>query len=489
MISLAPFILVAILGMVVWAIVDHRRRATRGDIPYRGDPTEPDARVTTRPAGELPATSRMQTLGRLHTTLEQWQEAGLITADQMMSIEHFEAERAGHPAAPPRRIPVVAEALGYIGGSLGTVGLSLLVAHYWVDFPTVTRVAITAAAAVILTVAGLLVPHHEEASLERLRQFVWIAAGAATGLMAGVVAKDVADAHDARLIALVVAGSVMVHSAVLWRISRRPAQQFVWLVSSLVIVGTLVAQWAAGGPSGLAVWLLGLWLVGFGIWQVLPESELTILVGGVGAMVGAALVAGDWHGAGMLMGVATAGTFGALALARRPVQETADRTVLGVLAALGTLATLPETLVWYSRDAGIVTGLTLWSVGVVLLAAARTRAVRLPITTQILGGLAVLGGAALTGAQSVAFATIFGAAIAVILIGLGTLPDHALLSVVGSAGLLVNVPWAIRYFFPGEGRVPLLILVSGVLIVAVAVWLTHLGGEIRHEFRLHLHHH
>jgi hypothetical protein len=56
-----------------------------------------------------------------------------------------------------------------------------------------------------------------------------------------------------------------------------------------------------------------------------------------------------------------------------------------------------------------------------------------------------------------------------------------LLSVTGALGLLGNVPWAIAHFFPGEGRAPLLVLVSGVLLVAVAILLARMGGRLRSE--------
>jgi hypothetical protein len=46
--------------------------------------------------------------------------------------------------------------------------------------------------------------------------------------------------------------------------------------------------------------------------------------------------------------------------------------------------------------------------------------------------------------------------------------------------MLVNVPWIIVWFFPGEGRVPLLTLISGALILAVAVLLASQGGR-RHR--------
>jgi hypothetical protein len=74
-------------------------------------------------------------------------------------------------------------------------------------------------------------------------------------------------------------------------------------------------------------------------------------------------------------------------------------------------------------------------------------------------------------------APIFGAGTAVGLVALGMLGDRLLLSVPGSVGMLVNVPWIIVWFFPGEGRVPLLTLISGALILAVAVLLTRQGGR------------
>jgi hypothetical protein len=83
----------------------------------------------------------------------------------------------------------------------------------------------------------------------------------------------------------------------------------------------------------------------------------------------------------------------------------------------------------------------------------------------------MIGGAAITAMQSPAFATLFGIATAIGLLALGTRPDLALLSLFGSLGLLVFVPWAIGWFFPGEGRAPLLIMVSGALILGVAFFL------------------
>jgi hypothetical protein len=60
--------------------------------------------------------------------------------------------------------------------------------------------------------------------------------------------------------------------------------------------------------------------------------------------------------------------------------------------------------------------------------------------------------------------------------------------VLGSVGLLINVPWAISWFFPGEGRAPLLIMVSGGLIIAVAILLTRMGDRFRRDLGPLRHH-
>jgi hypothetical protein len=56
-----------------------------------------------------------------------------------------------------------------------------------------------------------------------------------------------------------------------------------------------------------------------------------------------------------------------------------------------------------------------------------------------------------------------------------------LLSLIGSVGLLVYVPWSISHFFPGEDRAPLLIAASGLVIVAVAVLVARSAGRVRAE--------
>lgn len=136
---------------------------------------------------------------------------------------------------------------------------------------------------------------------------------------------------------------------------------------------------------------------------------------------------------------------------------------------------LPPALGYFSQEAGGVTGLVTWAAGGALVLVAARRLVRAPLAGELIGAAALLVGAALTGAQRGRFAPIFGIATSVALIALGMLPGRVVHSLTGSLGLLVNVPWAIGTWFPGEGRAPLLVLVSGALILAVAVLLARSG--------------
>ena len=73
---------------------------------------------------------------------------------------------------------------------------------------------------------------------------------------------------------------------------------------------------------------------------------------------------------------------------------------------------------------------------------------RLAHVLEVIGGLVTLGGAAITGVQSGAVATLAGVVTAVGFVALGMLPGRVLMSVAGSLGLLVFVPWSISHFFP-----------------------------------------
>ena len=424
----------------------------------------------------------------LRAALDRWRTAGLITDAQAASIEQHELTllQAARPvpAHDTRRgIPLVAEALGYLGGTLGIVGLTLLVSRYWPDMATAGRLGLSGGAAVLLAGAGYSVHEGADPAFTRLRWFLWLVSSAAGALFAGVLATQTFGADAPATIALACATLIAAQNAVFWAGARRPLQQLLTLTASMVAAGAFVAQFAGSATVGTALWAVGAGLLAVGLLHRTTFPPLTVGVGAATMIVGTAMAAESLQGPGFVMMVLTA--LGLLTLASVPIDigDPADRVVLTVIGAVGSAQALPMTIGYFAEHAAVATGLVVWSVGGGLVFVASRKLVRSPIATEIIGGVALVAGAAITGVQSVAFATLFGTATAAALIALGTQPGRVLLSLFGSLGLLVNVPWAIRHFFPGEGRVPLLILASGAVIVLVAVWLARMSGRLRRELR------
>jgi hypothetical protein len=277
------------------------------------------------------------------------------------------------------------------------------------------------------------------------------------------------------------AGAGAVESGLLWRGRDRPVQQLTFLAGVAVFSGALVAAFAPTGAAGVVVWLVGAAFLVAGLRRMTPAPLRTEGAGAVTVVVGAGITTATWPGFGLVLLVATG--FGLLVLAAvpGPAPTRADQILVGVVGGVTLLQAIPSTVGYFAPEAGIVTGLTTWLVGCVLVFVGARRLVRLPVAAEALGGAALIGGAALTGTEAPGFAAVFGIVTAIGLVVLGMLPGQVLLSLFGSVGLLINVPWAIAWFFPGEGRVPLLILTSGALILGVAVLLARLGDRFRRD--------
>jgi hypothetical protein len=487
----ASLLLIVIIAAAVWGTAR----------THHGSSAEHAPRAITDPSRWAPPGAPAPTPARgrrswsdisIDRQLDRWVAAGLMTADQAARIAAHERQLGSSPvAAPmlppappahPRRIPVVAEALGYIGGMLGIVGLVLLVSRYWADMAVAGRLGLAAGGAVALVGAGWLVHEHADPALARLRWFLWMASSAATGLFAAVVAIDVFELHESRMVC-VIATAVALESGLLWWWRERPVQQLTTLVASMVAIGTLFDQVFSTGVTGAALWVVGVVLVLIALRHLTPVPIVTLLVGGGTTAAGAGIASDTWIGPAMLALVVSAAI--ALALAAMPgmVRPTVERRVLAVMGAIALFQSLPMTIAHFARDAGLATGLTMWVVGGGLLIVGVGHRVRWPMVVEAVGAISMLVGAAVTGVQSQAFATLFGVTTAIVLVAVGMLPGRVLMSVLGSIGLLAFVPWSISHFFPGEGRAPLLILVSGALIVGIAVLLTRQGKRFRRELR------
>lgn len=287
---------------------------------------------------------------------------GIITQEQADAIERTVVTP---PATEHRRTGGAVEALAYVGAALAVVGVATLVAQFWSDLATWSRLTLVGAVAVILTVAGFFVDETAAASLWRLRQVLWFLASGAIALVAGLAAADAFEWGGAA-VAISVGTATVVHASALWQLRDRPAQHLACVAGAAAVVGG-IAAWAKS-PS-----LAGFALVGFGaLWalagrhDLVPPKEVALVLGTLGCAVGPALLAGDWAGAAPIAGCVVAG---ALLVAGARLHEFVF-TGVGVAAVL---AYVPWTVVHYfAGTIGVpvvllVTGLALVAAMLVLI--------------------------------------------------------------------------------------------------------------------------
>lgn len=471
-------ILILLVLITVVVLVTQKMTQDRAESGSESGPKAVPRRAAVRPAASVA------------DDLDRWVAAGLLAADQAAAIlEHEGARPAAEvaevevevgPRRPRSRVPVVAEALGYLGGALALTGLLLVLSHYWPDLAWAGRLGLSGAGAVALVAGGFAVRDQADPALVRLRAFLWLLSSAATGVFAVVLVTEGRELADQSVV-FWCAAAVAVQSGLLWWWRDRPVQQLVALGGLAVAVGTGVSLVAGDAAAGVALWALGLGYLVLGLTRRTPAEPLTEFVAAVALLAGGPVIISASMSAGLLVALATVvGLLGVVSTTRLELQLV-DRLVLGAPAVVAGLQLVPSTLVYFANDAGVVTGLLTWIGGALLLVVVARGLTRFPVPTELVGGLTLLGGAALTGMQLEVFAPVFGVGTAIALVVLGMAPGRVLLSLVGAVGLLVFVPWAVGELFPGEGRAPLLIMVAGAVLVGAAVLLARQGGRFRHD--------
>jgi len=476
-------ILIALLlvCVVIAAIMWSKRKTNHappilGELPSLG--ASPESRTSQESA--IP--------GYIEALLQRWTTAGVLTAELADSVRAFERTSSGREVRRVEKrasVHAIAEALGYFGGVLGLVGVGVLLAQFWSDFSDGVRLGVPLVTAVVFVIAGMLVPERRSTEMMRLRAFLWCLGTIAAGISAWVFSDVVLEVSETRQqwMASGIASSIFGLS--LWAGRQRPAQQFMGLAAAAVALGTVIGEFASVGFSGLGVWIAGASLLIATLRHSDVRAGVNQLVGSLAVVVGAYLTVADWRGPGLIFVVVSGLILIAPASIKVVNLPAPTPVVVGIVGLLALVQGLPMTLVHFATEAGLVTGLVLWSLGVSMVVLVNASILRMHFVFLLFSGAMIVGGAAITGSQVVGFATLFGLVTSMCLIAYGSRPGRALMSVFGLVGILVFIPWMIGHFFPGEGRVPLLIIVSGLLLVVVAVVLTRVGGRLRGEVRRH----
>ncbi len=422
------------------------------------------------------------------TALDRWVGAALLRPEEAAAIRRFEWDQGRAGAVPEtgadvtRRLPALAEALGYLGGVLAVVGLVLLVAHYWPSLAIQWRLVMSAGVAATLAGVGAAVPEARHPALARLRGFVWLAAMAASGLFGGVVAHDAWGLTRPSSLILWTAVSVGAVGLAMWRLRPRPLQQLVTLAALVAALGAATAQFATPGVVGLVIAAVGIGVVASSRWRRMPSPWLNLGVGSLALFVAGLVIRAEWTAPGLIFSVVTAVVMLGVVEGTRFHLDRAPRLIVAAVG-LVTLATgVPPAIGFFAPHAGLVTGWVMWLAGAVVGILASRHGVRDVGLIEVASGAVLLGGAAVSAAQSQGFATILGFLTALALLAWGTRPDRVAFSFLGAAGLLVFVPWAVVHYFPGPGRAPLVILIAGVLFLGLALWLARLRDRIPQGF-------
>ena len=96
--------------------------------------------------------------------LEAWETRELLTHDEAEAIRTFELQHE----VVEHRVPLLAEALGYLGAVLAVAAFFALIGPRWGDMEQPARLAILGGAIALTFVGGWMIRHEEESALARL---------------------------------------------------------------------------------------------------------------------------------------------------------------------------------------------------------------------------------------------------------------------------------------------------------------------------------
>ena len=253
--------------------------------------------------------------------LERWQRADIITAAQAEQI------RAAEASATDRRIPLVAEVLGYLGLAFILTAGGLLMARLWESLGVGARSGILALVTLLLVLAGWAIRSGTEPALRRLSSFLWLAAVGGAGATADVVATDGLDMNTGFSLP---AGVVMTALGLALWLVRKSAPQLVGLFAGVVLVCAGLSDLLKEDAFGMLLFAVGVAGVALArLAALLPQGSAYVL-SSAAMLFGAQWTAFDFLSSGqpwaLELGVATGLALLALSVAwRTPCCSASER--------------------------------------------------------------------------------------------------------------------------------------------------------------------
>jgi hypothetical protein len=304
----------------------------------------------------------------LSALLEHWVEGGFITREQAERIRSEPTRAVLRPTPAPapalaaaERTSLVTEALGYLGGVLILVAAGLITARFWEDMALGVRLGLVAAAAMLLLGAGAAIPDRLGGAGYRLRAVLWLLSAIATGTFLGLLAADGLNWQGEDVL-LLAGGGTALYGGILWWRHRSILQQLAVFVALAVSASAATAHLPSDEEAlpGLSVWGVAVIWFALGWGGFVTPRRAAFVLGGIGALFGAAItMTADW---GLALGLATAAALVGVAVLFGDL-------VLLAVGAIGALQILPSAVSrWF--PGALAAPLALLAVGVVLVAAA-----------------------------------------------------------------------------------------------------------------------
>jgi hypothetical protein len=289
--------------------------------------------------------------------LREWVAAGLIDEAQADAIRSFEAAPEDE-----RRVPLVAEVLGYLGGSLALIAIFILVGEFWEDLEVWARLLLVGAGTVTFLAAGWFIKAIDNPAIGRLSSFSWALGTIGVAFWFGLFGMDVLEAEpETAFLIASVAGLVAGYAIYRW--SPRGLQQILVGAGAVGTVTSLLGHIDQIPEEffGLAIWGIGAaWLLL--TWGGHLQPDITgYALGSIAVLFGAQFMRIDDVTWPLLLGLVTAGVLLAFSVTLR-------NTILLGFGAGGIFLFVPQIIFEYFGDT-IGVPLALFITGVVLLGA------------------------------------------------------------------------------------------------------------------------
>jgi len=297
--------------------------------------------------------------GALREQLARWTAADLIDADQAARIEAAEQER--DLTLQGRRLPLVAEVLGYVGAVIAISATVVTVHQIWKHVPAAVEMSTAAVIAVGLLLAGAALRINTDPALARLRSVLWLLSTAGAAAFVALLTGRYLHLTDAGG-ALTTAAAALIYAVLLWWRNRSALQHLAAFAAAVAVVETGIDRIdprAGTFAFGIAAWVLALaWGTGVARGRLVP-APIGTLLSGTGALAGAIITMDQ--AAGVLLAMTTVAVLFACGIAMHQVP------LIGV-GAVGTVYVVPEAATRY-LPGSVAAPLAVAVVGLVLLGA------------------------------------------------------------------------------------------------------------------------